>query len=179
MDTTGLEVPEVVNLLQLRPKKKCRWRRDERGNVVLEVKRFKRPWSRKLGYFLDFKLRRKVRLDDRGTAVWTLMDGTRTMGRIGEVIEARFGPDENLYPRLADFLQMLEINGLVEMRGPGTGGPRAKAAGKRGGAGRAGGKAGSKAGSAEKAGSKAGSGRKAGSKAGSGRKAGSKAGTGK
>ena len=112
---SGLAAPEAVNLLELRPRRRCRWRRDSKGNVILEVKRFRHDWSRRLGYFLDFKPHRRIHLDERGTAVWTLMDGRRSVGRIAEVLEARFGEDEHLLPRLSEFLRMLEINGLAEL----------------------------------------------------------------
>jgi hypothetical protein len=97
--------------------------------VVLEVERFKRPWSKRLGTFFDLKPRRKVRLDARGSAVWTLCDGKRTVEEIGEVMDSQFGPDKHQYQRLTELLLILETNGLVEIRAPespkdGGGGPK-------------------------------------------------------
>lgn len=117
---TGLVVPhdhpEVMNLLDAVMVRRCRWRRGGDGLVVLEPERFHRPWSRKLACFLDFKMRRKVRLDVEGSAVWTLCDGKRTLGEVAGVLEVRFGEDQNSVSRLAFFVHLLETNGLAEVR---------------------------------------------------------------
>jgi hypothetical protein len=111
----GLDDVLVMNMLDTKPRKNCRWRRDPDGNVILEVERFHRPWSRRLARFFDLKPRRKVHLDSRGSSTWTLCDGSRTVEQIGKVLESQFGPDEHLYPRLATFLNMLETNGLMDI----------------------------------------------------------------
>ena len=102
-----------MNLLDTRPKRNCRWRRLEDGSVVLEIIRFKTPFSRALGHFFDLKPRRRLHLDERGTASWTLFDGKRTVEDIGKVLSSRFPDDDQIYGRMSEFIAILETNGLV------------------------------------------------------------------
>jgi hypothetical protein len=56
----------------------------------------------------------KVKLDDIGSETWRLVDGRRTVREIGEEIHGLFGDKaEPLYPRLVEFLNILQRNKFI------------------------------------------------------------------
>ena len=81
---------------------------DEKGLVTLEIenkgafnriaqKLFKRP---KISY---------IHLDENGSFVWSVIDGERDILKLGEAVYEHFGEAaEPLYPRLAEFIKILE-----------------------------------------------------------------------
>ena len=57
-------------------------------------------------------------LDNEGTRVTKLCDGTRTIHEIGQTMILEFGHKENeVYARLAQFMTMLYQNGIIELKG--------------------------------------------------------------
>lgn len=92
------------------------WKKDEKGNVTLEVenkgamnriaqKFFKKP---KISY---------IHLDKNGSFVWPLIDGEKNILEIGKYVEKEFGEAANpLYERLAQFFRILENNNLIYWR---------------------------------------------------------------
>ena len=81
---------------------------DEKGLVTLEIenkgafnriaqKLFKRP---KISY---------IHLDENGSFVWSAIDGESDILKLGEAVHEHFGEAaEPLYPRLAEFIKILE-----------------------------------------------------------------------
>ncbi len=81
---------------------------DENGIVTLEIenkgafnriaqKLFKRP---KISY---------IHLDENGSFVWSVIDGESDILKLGEAVHEHFGEAaEPLYPRLAEFIKILE-----------------------------------------------------------------------
>jgi len=56
-------------------------------------------------------------LDHEGTRVTKLCDGTRTIQEIGQTMILEFGHKEDeVYPRLAQFMSMLYRGGIIELK---------------------------------------------------------------
>jgi hypothetical protein len=103
------------------PVRKCRWEFEdtEKTKVVILFPRFKSKTGKKIGKFYDFKMDRKLHLDEYGSAVWKLCNGKATIREISEVLSAQFGDKvEPLYERLAEFFKILERNEFIEIKSP-------------------------------------------------------------
>lgn len=58
----------------------------------------------------------QIYLDEMGNFVWPLIDGTRTVYEIAELVKEEFGDKaEPLYERLVQYIQNLERYGFVEI----------------------------------------------------------------
>ena len=74
-------------------------------------------------HFLAQKILKKpkvsqIHLDEMGNFVWPLIDGTRTVYEIAELVKAEFGDKaEPLYDRLVQYIRNLEAYGFVEVQG--------------------------------------------------------------
>ena len=101
---------QPANLLERVPRRAegLEWQIEEDGKITLLVKN--------TGLFnrIAQKLFKKppvsyVHLDERGSAVWPLIDGEKTVFAIGEQLKAQLGDAaEPLYERLAQFLNILK-----------------------------------------------------------------------
>ena len=73
-------------------------------------------------HFLAQKILKKpkvsqIHLDEIGNFVWPLIDGTRTVYEIAELVKAEFGDKaEPLYERIVQYIQTLENYGFIEVR---------------------------------------------------------------
>lgn len=55
-----------------------------------------------------------IHLDEMGSFVFPLIDGSRTVGDIADLVGEHFGPDANpLYERLAKYMQILYNYGFI------------------------------------------------------------------
>lgn len=107
-----------MNYLDKIPEKNkdIKWNKDENGAVTLEIenkgvmnriaqKLFKKP---KISY---------IHLDETGSFVWTMIDGTKDICSIGKELEEEFGEKAHpLYERLAKYFQILESYGFVTLK---------------------------------------------------------------
>jgi hypothetical protein len=56
----------------------------------------------------------RIRLDDRGSYVWQMIDGYRTVEEIGGLLNEKFGERAaSIYERLWVFLRILSNNGFI------------------------------------------------------------------
>jgi hypothetical protein len=56
----------------------------------------------------------RVELDRYGSFLWRGMDGSRSVGELGELLRGEFGAEaEPLYDRLVRYLQILRNNGFI------------------------------------------------------------------
>lgn len=90
-----------------------RWTVDDANNVTLEIentgflnklfqKLFKKP---KVSY---------IHLDEMGSFVWPIIDGEKTITKIGEKVKEHFGDKaEPLYERLSKYFQILASYNFV------------------------------------------------------------------
>ncbi|UCC41149.1 MAG: PqqD family protein [Candidatus Aminicenantes bacterium] len=106
-----------INLLDLIPVRNIDWKKEEDGLIVLLKPKFKNPLLVKHVLPRLKKPYYKIKLDDVGSALWELCDGTLTVEKLAERMKDRFGEKiEPLYDRLALFLQNLERNRLIKYK---------------------------------------------------------------
>jgi hypothetical protein len=107
-----------VNLLELIPEKNIGWEKDSEGFVVLLKPKFRHP------FFLKHVLPRlkkpyyKVRLDEIGSFFWEHCNGHLTVKELADRMAEHFGESiDPLYERVGLFLQSLEKNQFIRMKG--------------------------------------------------------------
>ena len=104
------------NLLAMRPIRKCRWEfaDEDKSKIVIFFPRFQSKVGKKFGESYGLVMDRKLHLDDYGASVWRLCDGKATVREIGEVLHEQYGDSvDPLYPRLAEFFRILELNKFI------------------------------------------------------------------
>lgn len=103
-----------INLLDLRPARNLEWEKGEDGLVAVLVPKFRNRYVVKWFVPMLAKPTIRVKLDARGSYVWTRCDGRATVGEIGKAMAAEFGePLDAAYDRLAKFVQQLARNKFV------------------------------------------------------------------
>lgn len=104
----------VKNLYELVPVQIRPFERMDDGTVDVLLPRYGGgPVARVLKSFLSNKPVR-IRLDDVGTGVWDLCDGSRSVHEIGLHLHEAFGDRiEPVYDRLALFLEQMRQQGLI------------------------------------------------------------------
>jgi len=106
--------PPVTNLLALRPVRNSAWVAGSSGRVAIERPRFRSRWALWCCRLLRMRPEYKLRLDDHGSALWHLCDGSLTVGEIGERLRARFGEAvEPVHERLETFIGLLDLNEFI------------------------------------------------------------------
>jgi len=89
---------------------------EEGEEVILLVPRYPTVIGKIAGKLLKRSKHIRVKLDELGSGTWRLIDGTRNVKEIGKELVDTFGEDaEPLYPRLAEFLKILEKNSFVTL----------------------------------------------------------------
>ncbi len=92
------------------------WTTDEKGTVTLNIPN-KGLFNRLAQKFLRKPPVTYIHLDENGSFVWSLIDGEKNIIEIGERVKKRFGEAaEPLYPRLAQFFQVLESYGFIQWK---------------------------------------------------------------
>jgi hypothetical protein len=104
-----------VNLLELVPRRIAEHEIDESGIVTVLMPRFRNRIMKRL-----FEPRHKspfirIKLDEVGSAVWRLCDGSRNIGAIAEDLRGTFGERiEPCHDRLGKFFFQLERARFIE-----------------------------------------------------------------
>lgn len=108
------EIEPEVNMLELIPERLIDHEKGEGDVITLLSPRFKSRMMKKL---LEGRLKNrflKVNLDEIGSSVWLLCDGSRNIREIGERMKERFGEKiEPCYDRLSLFFSQLEISRFI------------------------------------------------------------------
>lgn len=97
------------NYLERKPKRRedLAWSNTD-GNVTLEIEN-KGIFNRVAQFIFRKPKISYVHLDEMGSFLWPLLDGTKTIIDLGVDVEKEFGDKaQPLYPRLAKFFQILE-----------------------------------------------------------------------
>ena len=109
--------PSAVNLLELIPDRNIKSEKTEDGFSVLLKPKYRHP------LFVKHALPRmkspnyKIKLDDIGSFIWDLCDGSNNVKEIGRQLEEKFGDKvEPLYDRLRIFFQNLEKNKFITFK---------------------------------------------------------------
>ncbi|MGI6153385.1 MAG: PqqD family protein [Christensenellaceae bacterium] len=104
------------NLLDMVPQKnaKYEWQLDETtGRVQITVER-NSMIERAVRKFAKTPKTLTVDLDNFGSFVWQMIDGTRDIHAIGRLVADAFGKEaEPLYERLGGFMNLLKNNGFI------------------------------------------------------------------
>lgn len=103
---------EVIsrNYLERRPVRaaELKWYCDEKGLVTLDIEN-KGIFNRIAQLLFKKPKVSHVHLDELGSFVWPLIDGSKTILDIGVEVEAHFGEKAHpLYERLAKYFQILD-----------------------------------------------------------------------
>lgn len=93
------------------------------GDVLLICPLIIRPWLASLARGLGLRnrkpLTRKLRLDEMGTLVWTLVDGERTLGNMVDIVSHRYRLNRReTEVAMTTFLRELGRRGLIGFRPP-------------------------------------------------------------
>ncbi len=113
------KIDKKGNFLDLVPERNCQWDKTGDGRVYLLVPRFKNRWMKKIALKLGKSETVKIHFDDRGTAVWDLIDGSHTVEQIGKLMEKDKNKDETMdkvYGRLTEFLTILSRNRFIQFK---------------------------------------------------------------
>ena len=107
---------EQINLLELMPVRLAPWSELE-GRVVIERHKPTGPGRirEKLRYWLAV---RKIRLDERGSLVWRLLDGTKSVADVANALRSEFGEQvEPAEDRAGRLVRMLHKDDLLAYPG--------------------------------------------------------------
>lgn len=105
---------EAVNLLELAPVRLAAWTECD-GRVIIERPKPAAPALRRPGEWLRYWLAvRRIRLDERGSHAWELLDGSRTVADVAEALRRRFGESvEPAEERAGELVRRLHAEDLV------------------------------------------------------------------
>ena len=107
-----------VNLMDLRPVRAASWEEDD-GKVVLVRTPPEGAKRRRLKEWLRFWLScPRIRLDERSSRVWQLLDGERSVGEIVQQLRSEFGAEvEPAEPRVGELIRRLRDERLLAYPG--------------------------------------------------------------
>jgi len=106
------------NMLDYIPNINCQFEKSDKGIVSLIMPRFKIKWIRKMSAKLGRSEYVKISLDNRGSQIWQLMDGKRTIQEIGTHLEKEAEEtNQQFYERLSQFIGILKRNQWVLLKG--------------------------------------------------------------
>lgn len=108
---------EIPNLLELIPERLVECNKTSDGLTHLVIPKFR---GKRIGPFLTKRLRHptwKIDLDEIGTFVWDQIDGKKTIEKISEKMQSRFGDKvEPVYDRLNVFLYTMRKEELIRFK---------------------------------------------------------------
>jgi hypothetical protein len=106
-----------VDFMGLVPEHACGWERGDRpGQVVVLQPRFHKGV---MGRFLQPRLKDnkkylRIPLEERGSFLWGLMDGRRTVGELTETFRGQFPGEADQVPqRVATYLYQMADNQII------------------------------------------------------------------
>lgn len=104
-----------INLLDVVPCKAEHVFTEKEGELsVIAFPRFKRAWVRKLFLPKHMSPDIRVRLEEHGTAVWSLIDGKRTVREIIACLSEHFGSEEGYDSRITLFITQLRKDKFIK-----------------------------------------------------------------
>jgi len=105
---------EGTNLFDLIPGRQAESVEKEGGRVSLLVPRFRNKLLSRIAMRLGRSEYVQVHLDEEGSRVWNLIDGSRTVKEIGQELHASENEEER-YRRLAEFITILKKNLFIDL----------------------------------------------------------------
>jgi hypothetical protein len=115
------KIDKKGNFLDLVPERNCQWNKTGDGRVYLFVPRFKNRWMKKIALKFGKSEFVKIHFDDRGSAVWELIDGSHTVEQIGKLMEKEKAKEtdetmDRVFGRLTEFLTILSRNRFIRFK---------------------------------------------------------------
>lgn len=109
---------EKINLLELVPNRLAAWQEAD-GRVVIERPKPGGSGWRGFVEWLRYRLAvRRIRLDERGSRAWQLLDGSRTVGEVADALRQEFGEVvEPAEERVGHLVRMLHKEELLAYPG--------------------------------------------------------------
>jgi hypothetical protein len=108
---------QEINLLELIPSRARGDSINADGLVVVDLPRFRRTWMQKYLVPRNKSPFMKIKLDLFGSRSWQLIDGTRTVNEIADLMAAEFGDEvQPVHERLGIFIRTLRQTGFVQLR---------------------------------------------------------------
>lgn len=107
---------ERANLLDCIPQRGGHIITEWKGEyAVLAFPRFRRKWMQRFLIPKGLSPYIRVTLEEHGTAVWKLIDGRRTVGKIISSLAPCFGADEDYASRVSAYLMQLQRDGFIRL----------------------------------------------------------------
>jgi len=109
--------PVVINLLTIVPLSNIEWRETNVGKIVLLKRKFKSVRLQNLAKRWLNQTHYQIHLDDYGSFVWKMIDGSHSVATIGEELQRKYGDKiEPVYDRLGEFIQKLQRSGFIRIK---------------------------------------------------------------
>jgi hypothetical protein len=88
---------------------------------IITFPRFRSKFMRK--YFIPKNKSSmiRIRLEEHGTAVWNLIDGTRTVSDIVNILAEHFDDEKNYEYRITTYILQLRKQGFIKLVAPRSG----------------------------------------------------------
>ena len=106
------------NLLEMTPLRVAHWQEIDDRVVVERPRPGARGWrglGERVSYFLSM---RKIRLDERGSFLWHLVDGDRSVAEVAEAMRLEFGEEvEPAEERVGHLIRLLRRERLLAYPG--------------------------------------------------------------
>lgn len=84
--------------------------------AVLSFPRFRYDWMRCFLLPKSMSADIRVKLEEHGTAVWSLIDGKRTVQEIISLLTEHFQNEDNYPSRVTAYIMQLQKDGFVQLR---------------------------------------------------------------
>lgn len=107
-----------VNLMELCPVRAVSWIEDGDKVVLVRTPPSGAKWKRLKERFRFWLSCPRIRLDERSSRVWLLLDGQRSVGEIAQQIRSEFGAEvEPAEPRIGELIRRLRDERLLAYPG--------------------------------------------------------------
>jgi len=109
---------QSTNLLELAPRTAAEWEEEGDRVVILRPKPVAKGLRGLWEKFRYFSASSRIRLDDKGSHAWRLMDGRHTVAEVASSLRDRFGEEvEPAEARAGQLVRMLRHEELVSYPG--------------------------------------------------------------
>lgn len=111
------ETEKSDNFLDLVPFRNCKWETTEDGKTCFVVPRFRNRLLKWISLKHGKSEFVRVFLDDKGAAVWHLIDDTKNVEQIGKDLEKETDETvDQMYDRLSEYLSILARNKFINLK---------------------------------------------------------------
>ncbi len=105
-----------INFLKLIPEKNIEYEEEENGRIVLILEKTKNPIIKAIINFFNRSQFFRIKLDEKGSFIWRLIDGRKNMAEIIEEFSKEMGDEESITERIRVFFIQLEKSKFIKYR---------------------------------------------------------------